>query len=67
MFSKENAHEMAQTVERMTVHTANASPNFPFFLQTASVRLTQPPTKVQEEFGEYLASINLSSGRNLAV
>ena len=63
MFSNENAHEMAQTVERMGVHTANASPNFPFFLQTASVRLMQPPTKVQEEFGKYLASINLSSGK----
>jgi virginiamycin B lyase len=63
MFSKENAHEMAQTVERMGVHAANASPNFPFFLQTASVRLTQPPTKAQEEFGKYLASINLSSDK----
>ncbi len=47
----------------MGLHTANASPNFPFFLQTASVRLSQPPTKVQEEFGKYLASINLSSGK----
>ena len=67
MFSKENAEGMAQTVERMGLHTANASPNFPFFLQTASVRLTQPPTKVQEEFGKYLASINLSSGKTLGV
>lgn len=63
MFSKENAHEMAQTVQRMGLHTANASPNFPFFLQTASARLTQPPTQAQEEFGKYLASINLSSGK----
>ena len=63
MYSKETAPEMAQTIERMGLHAANASPNFPFFLQTAATRLTQPPTKVQEEFGKYLASINLSSGK----
>ena len=63
IFSKENASETAQTVQRMGVHAANASPNFPFFLQTASARLSQPPTKAQVEFGKYLASINLSSGK----
>lgn len=63
MFSKETGPEMAQTIERMGLHAANASPTYPFFLQTASVRLTQPPTKVQEEFGKYIASINLSSGK----
>ena len=59
IFSKENASEMAQTVQRMGVHAANASPNFPFFLQDASSRLSQPPNKGQMEFGAYLASINL--------
>jgi streptogramin lyase len=63
MFSKETGPEMAQTIERMGLHAANASPTYPFFLQTASERLVQPPTKVQEEFGKYLASINLSSGK----
>src|SRR6516165_7096780 len=61
-FSKKNASEMAFTLQRMTAHTANASPNFPFFLQNASEILSSPPTKGQAELGAYLASINLSSG-----
>ena len=32
IFSRKNAEEMTFTLERMTAHTANASPNFPFFL-----------------------------------
>ena len=61
-FSKKAASEMAFTLQRMTAHTANASPNFPFFLQNASEILSSPPTKGQAELGAYLASINLSSG-----
>ncbi len=61
-FSKKDASEMAFTLQRMTAHTANASPNFPFFLQNASEILSSPPTKGQAELGAYLASINLSSG-----
>ena len=34
-FSNKNASEMTYTLQRMTAHTANASPNFPFFLQNA--------------------------------
>jgi virginiamycin B lyase len=62
IFSKKNASEMAFTVQRMTVHNGNASPNFPFFTQNASEVLSKPPTKPQADFGAYLASINLSSG-----
>jgi virginiamycin B lyase len=62
IFSKKNASEMAFTVQRMTVHNGNASPNFPFFNQNASEILSKPPTKPQADFGAYLASINLSSG-----
>src|SRR6202158_6165973 len=61
-FSKDNASEMAFTLQRMTAHTANASPNFPFFLQNASEILSRPPTKGQMELGAYITSINLSSG-----
>jgi virginiamycin B lyase len=61
-FSRKDAEGMAYTVQRMTAHTANASPNFPYFLQNASETLSSPPTKGQTELGAYLASINLSSG-----
>jgi virginiamycin B lyase len=61
-FSNKNASEMTYTLQRMTAHTANASPNFPFFLQNASEILSRPPTRGQAELGAYIASINLSSG-----
>ena len=62
IFSTKNTSELAFTLQRMTAHTANASPNFPFFLQNASERLSSPPTRGQVELASYLASINLSSG-----
>jgi len=62
IFSRKNATEMAFTLERMTAHSANASPNFPFFHQNASEILSHPPTKAQVDLGAYIASINLSSG-----
>src|SRR6516164_5380428 len=62
IFSKKNASEMAFTLERMTAHSANASPNFPFLHQNASEILSKPPSKAQEALGAYIASINLSSG-----
>jgi virginiamycin B lyase len=62
IFSKENASEMARTVERMGAHAANASPNFPFFHEDASEVLSRPPNKGQIELASYIASINLSSG-----
>jgi streptogramin lyase len=62
LFSKKNASEMAFTVQRMSAHSANASPNFPFFNQNASEILSNPPTKAQVDLAAYIASINLSSG-----
>src|SRR3979409_2275920 len=53
IFSKDNASEMAVTVQRMSAHSSNASPNFPFFNQNASEILSSPPTKPQEEFATY--------------
>jgi virginiamycin B lyase len=61
-FSKDNSSEMAFTVERMSAHSSNASPNFPFFNQNASEILSSPPNKAQADLGAYIASINLSSG-----
>jgi len=65
LFSKENADEMALTVQRMGVHTANASPDFPFFAQDASEKLSKPPTQGEKELGAYIASINMSKGDKL--
>ncbi len=61
-FSKDNASEMTFTVQRMSVHSSNSSPNFPFFNQNASAILSRPPTKAQADVAAYIASINLSSG-----
>jgi len=61
MFSKEDGPEMAYTLQRMTAHSANSSPNFPFFHQNASEILSRPPSKAMEDLGAYIASINLSS------
>ena len=61
-FSKKDAAGMALTIQRMTMHNGNASPNFPFFNQNASEILSNPPTKAQTDLGAYIASINLSSG-----
>jgi virginiamycin B lyase len=63
-FSKDNASEMAFTVERMSAHSSNASPNFPFFNQNASETLSRPPNKAETDLGAYIASINLSSGES---
>jgi virginiamycin B lyase len=62
LFSKDNAEQMAITVQRMGAHTANASPDFPFFQQSASETLMKPPSKAEADLGAYISSINLSSG-----
>jgi virginiamycin B lyase len=49
-------------LQRMSAHSSNASPNFPFFNQNASEILSNPPTKPEAELATYIASINLSSG-----
>lgn len=60
-FSKKDGPAMAYTIQRMTAHAANASPNFPFFLQNASAILSEAPSRGQADLGAYLASINLST------
>ncbi len=64
-FSKETADEMALTVQRMGAHTANASPDFPFFAQDASEKLSKPPSQGEKDLGAYIASINMSKGDSL--
>lgn len=64
VYSKQDADEMAQTVHRMSTHTANASPDFPFFLTTASETLAQPPSANEKAVGAYIASIDLSKGND---
>src|SRR6516164_11493649 len=44
-FSKKNASDMTYTLQRMTAHSANASPNFPFYHQNAAEILSKPPSK----------------------
>src|SRR5262249_41782905 len=63
IFSKDNAAEMARTIQRMGAHAANASPNFPFFHEDASEVLSHPPSKANMELASYISSINLSSGK----
>src|ERR1700722_12982049 len=60
-FSKLDASDMAFTVQRMGAHSANASPNFPFFNQNASKILSSPPNKATVDFATYVTSIDLSS------
>ena len=61
-YSKENAEQMAYTVQRMFTHTSTAAPDFPTFLQNASETLSHPPSKAEADFGAYVASVNLSQG-----
>ena len=61
IFSNKNAQEMSIVVQRMTAHTANASPNYPFFQYDAAEKLNRPPSKGEEDVGAYIASINLNS------
>ena len=59
LFSRFNADEMAQVVQRMAMHTNNSSPMHPWFRPTEGP--TRPPTAGQVTFGKYLSAINLSS------
>jgi len=59
MFSRFNADEMAEVVQRMSRHTNNSSPMHPWFRpQEGPLR---PPAAGQVTLGKYLSSINLSS------
>ena len=67
MFSKEDASEMAYTLQRMTAHSANASPNFPFFHQNASEILSRPPSKAMEDLRGLYRFDQSQFGGNLAL
>ena len=59
----EPASPRIRTLADMGAHSANASPNFPFFHQNASELLSRPPNNAQKQLASYIASINLSSGK----
>ena len=61
-YSKENAEQMAYTVQRMGTHASTAAPDFPTFLHDASETLSHPPSKAEADFGAYISSIDLSHG-----
>ena len=61
IFSRYNPTDMAKVVQRMGLHTTNAAPDHPFFLQNASADLAKPPSKGESALGAYIATINLSS------
>jgi streptogramin lyase len=56
LFSRFNADDMAQVVQRMSLHTNNSSPLHPW------MRPVHPPAPAQATpFSKYLSSINLSA------
>src|SRR5437879_3721322 len=59
LFSRFDADEMAQVVQRMTMHTNNSSILHPWMRPIA--RTAGPPAAGQVTFGKYLSSINLST------
>jgi virginiamycin B lyase len=59
LFSRFNADEMAQVVQRMAAHTNNSSPIHPWFRPTEGP--ARPPSGAQVAFGKYLSAINLSA------
>ena len=59
LFSRFNAEEMAQVVQRMTMHTNNSSPIHPW-MRPAEGR-ARPAATEATPFSTYLSSINLSA------
>ncbi|MBI2188795.1 MAG: carboxypeptidase regulatory-like domain-containing protein [Acidobacteria bacterium] len=59
LFSRFNAEEMAQVVQRMRRHTNNSSLLHPW-MRPADDFPHGPPTAAQIDFGKYLSTINLS-------
>jgi virginiamycin B lyase len=59
LFSRFDADEMAEVVQRMTLHTNNSSPMHPWFRPLE--KPLGPPTGGQITLGKYLSSINLSA------
>ncbi len=60
MFSHYGADQMAKVVQRMSLHTNNASIEHPWFDTDALQKLGLPPSEDHIELGAYIASINLS-------
>jgi virginiamycin B lyase len=60
LFSRFNAEEMTQVVQRMATHTNNSSPLHPWF-RPAENRARPPAEGHTSPFASYLASINLSA------
>ena len=58
MFSRFNAEEMTQVIQRMTMHTNNSSLLHPWM---RPVEFTVHPVSEPTPFAKYLSSINLSS------
>jgi len=61
LFSHYDPETMAKVVQRMGLHTNNASVQHPWFDTDALQKLAMPPSKSEVELGAYIASINLSS------
>jgi len=59
LFSRFGADEMAEVVQRMTLHTNNSSPMHPWMRPME--RPIGPPAAGQVTLGKYLSSINLSA------
>ena len=60
LFSRFNADEMAQVIQRMTMHTNNSSPMHPWMRPSdGTARAHRRRDRVG--IGKYLSSINLSS------
>jgi virginiamycin B lyase len=59
MFSRSDADEMTQVIQRMGTHTNNSSPMHPWIRPATAPQ--RPATAAQIAFGKYLALVNLSS------
>ncbi|HSG64377.1 MAG TPA: carboxypeptidase regulatory-like domain-containing protein, partial [Gammaproteobacteria bacterium] len=60
LFSHYDAQAMAKVVQRMGLHTNNASIEHPWFDTDALEKLALPPSEDDKRLGAYIASINLS-------
>ncbi len=61
LFSKHPPEEMIKVVQRMGLHTNNASPEHPWVDTDFAEQMAKEPSKTQVSVGEYIASINLSA------
>jgi streptogramin lyase len=61
LFSNYKAADMAKVVQRMGLHTTNAAPDHPFFVQTVAQDFSKPPSSAEAALGAYISTVNLSS------